>query len=98
EGPPYFAAPAEEADAPDDGCRDRIEQERAPALVQVHRLEPRREDDAADTGHHRRDHEHDDPNARDVDAGPPCRLGVSADGVHVATERGPFREVREADE
>ena len=34
----------------------------------------------------------------DVDAGAPGSLGVAADGVDVAAERRPLREVRQADE
>ena len=48
EGVSDLATTAEEADAADHGRRDRVEQERAATLVEVHRLEPRREDDSAE--------------------------------------------------
>ncbi len=69
-----------------------------PPALQVHRLEPRGEDDPADAGHDPGDREHEDPHARDVDAGAPRGLGVAADGVDVAPERRALREERQSDE
>ena len=47
---------------------------------------------------HARDHEDDDPDAGDVDAGAPGRLGVAADGVDVPAERRPLGDERPEDE
>ena len=91
-------ASAEQADASDDGGRDRVEEQRPAPLLQVHRLEPRGEDDPADAGHDPRDHEDEDADARDVDAGATGRLRVAADGIDVAPERRALREKRQPDE
>ena len=58
------------------------------------RADVRREHDAAEAGHRAGDHEDEDPDARDVDAGAPRRLGVAADGVDVAAERRALRDER----
>ena len=69
-----------------------------PPTLQVHRLEARGEDDPADAGHDPRDHEDEDPDARDVDARATRSLRVAADGVDVAPERRALREERQPDE
>ena len=81
-----MATAAEEADAADDGRRDRVEEDRAAAGVQVDRAKARREDDAAEGGHHPEIMKTIRRIRCDVDAGAPRRLGVPADGVDVAPE------------
>ena len=98
QGAAHLAPAPEQAHAADDRGRDRVEQERAASDVQVHGLETRREDDPADAGHDPGDHEHENPHARDVDAGAPRRLGVAADRVDVAPEGRALCQERQAHE
>src|SRR5215217_9667795 len=88
------AAAAEEAGPADHGSRDRLEQDRAAARIQVDGAQPRGEYDPAHRGHRPGDHEHDDPDERDVDPGAPRRLGVAADRVDVPPERRPRGDER----
>ncbi len=70
----------------------------AAARVDGDRVEPGRGHDAA----HRRqpgpDHEHGDPDAGDVDAGPARGLGVAADGVDVPPVGGAAEHERAGDQ
>ena len=94
----HLAPAAEEARAADDRRGDRVEEQRAAADVEVDGVQPRGQDDAAHAGHGARDHENDDPDAGDVDAGATSRFGIAADCVDVATERGPLCQEVQADE
>src|SRR5664279_1455900 len=87
----HATAAAKEARAADYRPRDRVEQNRPAAGVDIHRGEARGEHDAAERRHRARDHEHHELDPRDVDARPARRFGVSANGVNVATERRPRR-------
>ena len=92
---PDLAAAAEQARAADHGCRDRVDQERAAARVQVDAVQAGSEDDAAEPGHRAGDHEDEHPHAGDVDACAPGRLGVAADRVDVPTERRALGDERQ---
>src|SRR5438105_15755518 len=92
------SAAAEEADAADHRRRDRVEQDRAAAGRRVDRVQPRGEDDPAESGHRARDHEDEDPDELDVDAGPAGGLGVAADRVDVAAKGRPAGDVRAEDD
>src|SRR4029079_393678 len=59
---------------------------------------PGGEDDPAEPGHQAGDHEHEDPDPRDVDTGATGGLGVPTDRIHVPPEGRPLREERQDDE
>ena len=82
------AAAAEEAGAGDHRAGDRDQQQVAAARGLVDGEQPRRGQDAADR-RHRAEHSVKtiDADPVDADAGPPRRLGVAADGEHVAAEQ-----------
>ena len=90
----HAAAAAEEARAADHGRRDRVEQDRPAAGVQVDGVQPRGEDHAAEAGHRPGDHEDDQPDVPHVDARATGRLGVPADGVDVTAEGRALRDPR----
>ena len=87
-----LAASAEQARAADHGRRDRVDQERAAAGVQVDAVQPGRQHDATEAGHRAGDHEDDDPDARDVDTCAPGGLCTAADGIDVPAERRSLGE------
>src|SRR5207249_317359 len=66
---------------------------RAPARREIDRAEACCEDDPPENRHHPGDHEDDDADPRDVDAGPTGGLRVAADRVDVAAEGRATRDV-----
>ena len=89
---PRRAAAAEQAGAADHGAGDGVEEHVVAARRLAHRQAAAGGEHAAHGGQRRGQHEHQQPDPLDLDAGPAGRLDVAADGVDVAAEAGAAQE------
>src|SRR5215207_1802690 len=92
----HGAAAAEEAGTADDDCGDRIELGTDAGVGKTGIGTPR-EQKPGEAGKESADHIDDDEHAIDVDAAHPCGLGVAANGVDMAADRGAIEKEPEAD-